>query len=64
MKPETLVIEIDMRQQIMAGSVTSLDVTGLELGDAITITPDDPADSWTDTMSHEFDLEDEEFVDY
>ena len=63
MKPETLVIEIDMRQQMLAGSVTDVVNTGLDPADAITPDPD-PIDSWDDAMGHEFDLEDEQFADY
>ena len=49
MKPVMEVIEADMEQQILAGSVTSVTTTGL--GDENIDKGETPGDSWGDAMS-------------
>ena len=37
LKPEMQVVEIDIHAQILAGSVTSVSTTGLEVGDELVL---------------------------
>lgn len=54
MKPEMLVVKIDINQQILIGSV----VDNLDPGDAITPDPT-PGDSWNDAMGRDLEFGDE-----
>ena len=49
MKPAMEVLETDVEQQILAGSVTSVTTTGL--GDDNIDKGETPGDSWVDAMS-------------
>ena len=49
MKPETLVVKIDINQHILIGSVTDV-IDNLDPGDAITPDPDPITDSWEEAM--------------
>ncbi len=55
MKPETLVVKIDINQQILIGSV----VDNLDPGDAITPDPDPITDSWEEAMGRDLEFGDE-----
>ena len=51
MQPEMQVIEIDFEQQILAGSVTSVTTTGLDVEDELVLPPDGlPGTPWDDAM--------------
>ena len=51
MQPEMQVIEIDFEQQILAGSVTSVTTTGLDMGDELVLPPGGlPGTPWDDAM--------------
>ena len=50
-KPAIEVMEADMEQQILAGSVTSVTTTGLDMGDGLVLTPGGlPGTPWDDAM--------------
>ena len=49
-KPTMEVIEADIEQQILAGSVTSLTTSGLDELDLIIEEMDKTGDSWTDAQ--------------
>ena len=50
-KPVMEVIEADIEQQILAGSVTSVTTTGLDMGDELVLPPDGlPGIPWDDAM--------------
>jgi len=51
MQPEMQVIEIDFEQQILAGSVTSVTTTGLDMEDELVLPPGGlPGTPWDDAM--------------
>ena len=50
LKPAMEVIEADIEQQILAGSVTSLTTSGLDELDLIIEEMDKTGDSWTDAQ--------------
>ena len=51
MQPEMQVIEIDFEQQILAGSVTGVTTTGLDVEDELVLPPDGlPGTPWDDAM--------------
>lgn len=51
MQPEMQVIEIDFEQQILAGSVTSVTTTGLDMEDELVLPPGGlPGTPWNDAM--------------
>ena len=51
MQPEMQVIEIDFEQQILAGSVTGVTTTGLDMEDELVLPPGGlPGTPWDDAM--------------
>ena len=57
MQPTMLVVEMNVNEQMLAGSVTSV-VTNLDPSEAITPSSES-VNSWDDAMGHEFDMEDD-----
>ena len=50
-KPAMEVIELQHKSQILAGSVTSVTTTGLDMGDELVLPPSDlPGTPWDDAM--------------
>ena len=50
-KPVTKVIELQHKSQILAGSVTSVTTTGLDVEDELVLPPDGlPGTPWDDAM--------------
>ena len=50
-KPVMEVIELQHKSQILAGSVTSVTTTGLDMGDELVLPPSDlPGTPWDDAM--------------
>ena len=58
MKPETLVVKIDINQHLLIGSVTDV-IDNLDPGDAITPDPDPITDSWEEAMGRDLEFGDE-----
>ena len=51
MKPEMQTVELKHKSQILAGSVTSVTTTGLDMGDELVLPPDGlPGTPWDDAM--------------
>ena len=51
MKPVMEVIELQHKSQILAGSVTSVTITGLDMGDELVLPLDGlPGTPWDDAM--------------
>ena len=51
MKPVMKVIELQYKSQILAGSVTSVTTSGLDMGDELVLPPDGlPGTPWDDAM--------------
>ena len=57
MQPTMLVVEMNVNEQMLAGSVTSV-VTNLDPSDVI-VPSSESVDSWEDAMTREFEVEDE-----